>query len=204
MTTHYPERSLGSRNEARAVLARGSNQKAIVFVHGYGGNPITTARYIPPTFPPAFRDRAIWHLSHPAVRRYYEVYYPLYLPYLFRRRLAGEMQIWLETERLLADPTWLQNSCDFSDCQIGADDVFEHILSQEDVKGSIGKSQSFQILATVPVFRRPEWRLRAYKAAPTRERTAVIPEWRKMAGNGRESDRVTSTDFIVSISLSIV
>jgi pimeloyl-ACP methyl ester carboxylesterase len=41
MTTHFLERSLDSE-KSKAILARNPSGKAIIFVHGYGGNAIET------------------------------------------------------------------------------------------------------------------------------------------------------------------
>ncbi len=47
-------------------------------------------RFVPGDVPIAFREEALGQLSHPAVKKYYETNYPLLLPSLYRKRLAGE------------------------------------------------------------------------------------------------------------------
>lgn len=46
-------------------------------------------RFVPGTVRPSLRGEALAHLSHPALKRYYETNYPLLLPRLYRMRLEG-------------------------------------------------------------------------------------------------------------------
>ena len=39
---HFPERSLATDKLSRAILARNPNGKAVVFIHGFGGNALST------------------------------------------------------------------------------------------------------------------------------------------------------------------
>jgi hypothetical protein len=57
-------------------------------LNGYSLMEIASlADYVPSKFPLDFRDKALSHLKHPALLRYYEEYYPIYLATLFRQRL---------------------------------------------------------------------------------------------------------------------
>jgi hypothetical protein len=49
--------------------------------------------FVPPELPGEFAKRAMVHLTQPALRVYYENYYPLLLPRQLRRRLNGEHRL---------------------------------------------------------------------------------------------------------------
>jgi hypothetical protein len=53
--------------------------------------------FVPFPLPRPLKEEALLHLSDPAVRRYYEEYYPTLLPELFRLRLVGRQDL-RETE----------------------------------------------------------------------------------------------------------
>ncbi|HXU35148.1 MAG TPA: hypothetical protein VN937_02210 [Blastocatellia bacterium] len=65
-------------------------------------------QYVPSTFPDGFREESLWNLSHPAVERYYEKNYPLFLPRLFRLRLGGHSELSISSKKEATHPLFVR------------------------------------------------------------------------------------------------
>lgn len=65
-------------------------------------------RYVASTFSEAFRKEALYNLSLPAIKRYYEENYPNPLPCLFRLRLEGISPLYEENNDQTTHPLFLR------------------------------------------------------------------------------------------------